>query len=393
MADAPEGLTTNPRLGDGAEVRAGTLIRVRWGTAPDARRAKLVGVGKDSGQIEVKFMDDDSSVKVEMRDIGKLEDFEDKRATCSPDKLMEDAARCREDGNVLFRQGDAAAAIERYNRAILVMSRLDSSDPTLIISGCGHNLWSGMVTMDPKSPAGLVQFQQLIAGKDYTGAPLKGNPPIAQQVKYEYLLVVRGGSMGDVQPALYLNRARSWLALEAYPRVVQDCTMASAIRRAQAAHSRKGLANFLSAILVAALFSWWIEWSKLATALGVVCLIAVTCMNMLNDRVKDKRLCSALYLRSRARLAQGKTDEAREDARSAEKIATVEQQKEVAQLRRDIEDAVRNERGKAPPPPQWKQKAAEMLGIDAFAARLPEVFVEEELEELTEENVKKDEIL
>lgn len=349
-------------------VPMGTVVRVRWGAL--ARRAKVMGV--DGTQIKVIFLDDDSPAVVEMRDIGRCEDFEKERAKCSS---LEEGLRCKEEGNILFKKGDPAAAIERYDRALRQLGRLDSTSPTLVMHVVGKSIWTGMVNMASLDSGAIIKYQSCVGGVDFVDGPEVYNlrAPQPQHVKPAELLVVHAGHLGDLQAALRLNRARCWIALGLFQRAVEDCCICCALRRAETGHSRKGLSNFLSVLFVIFALLAYREWYYASACVGVL-VAGVFCVGRsMSSLAPDKRLCTALFLRARAHLQQRRIAEANQDAYAAEAIASKEQRQEIADFMQELDNASKNT-SEAVEPEAWCLAAEARLGADSFVALEPAAF-------------------
>ena len=307
----------------------GAAVRVAWQEA--ARRATVACV-LDDGRVEVLFDDDESEAVVEAPCVSPLEAFEADPAACpcggEDETLWAEAGRRREEGNALFKLRDAAAAAERYAAAIAGLGAMpDRSGQAL--AALNRTIWAG------RAEAGGFVFRQPVGGRLDTVR----ERPAARAVPRGRLLRVQEGEPGGLQVTLYLNRARCWLSLGAPARAVQDCELALALRRCAAgdagleARMRLHWLAMHALVVLLALATGLALAGRGAAATGAMGMALAAALAAWAPGAlpgpgrgkaaepKDPRLCTALFLRARARLAQGRLKLAEADAAASEAAA------------------------------------------------------------------------
>lgn len=340
----------------------GTIIRVRWESW--ARRAKLRSVDGAEGEqkLGVIFTDDDSHATVDFGDAGKLEAFEANRAACNPACLSEDAARCRQEGKTLFRLGDFVAAAERYSAAINVLGMIDSSSRTPVLVALESSLWLARFIGQ-----GSLEFQRPVAGPDFDNRASVRTPWAREAPVERTLRIHHGSALAEVQAALYLNRARCWISIRLPRKAVFDCDVAVALRRAQAAGARKGLANFLSLILLASLGCAWYGLWKVAVVIFLMMLVLMHIARRNELEHKDVQLCTAYFLRSKANMQLGDHEAAKVDLELADSLANPKQKLELIQFRLDLETVCKEGgQGVTEHATSWQKSAAARMHPDVF---------------------------
>jgi len=318
----------------------------------------------------------------------------------------------------LYKLLDRAAAAERYSAAIAALGCAAASDsastlapgagdrdsgPLLALAAHDRTLWLGR-GHGTTSQGGSLRFEFLrpVGGRHFAlGARGRLRPPAPLATRRERVALVQAGDLGDLQAALYLNRARCWLALGSPARTVQDCEMALALRRAalgppepRPGETEKGLRSALAlhggagaAVLVALLAtllgalggsSAMLCCGATLLAVGVaawawlkVCQPSATGVEAGQgaEEPRDVRLCTALFLRGKARVAQGRLKAAEADVSAAEARADGEAQlRDVARLRRELAEARRDNKRLAKEVAKWCDAAMAKASPDAFAA-------------------------
>jgi len=371
-------------------VPVGTLVRVRWGESGVSRRARLLSVEMDE-QLRVGFEEDGSQACVTMDDMGKLEAFEASPAACSTDRLTEDSAKCREEGNILYRLGDAAAAAERYSVALEALGRVvASSGPNVVLAVHDKDIWSGTGNWPDSSADGILYFTHLVGGHHFDkfesenlaveDVTMLVAVPERQFVRRDSVLAVRSErGLSDVQAALYLNRARCWLALGSPERAFQDCQLAAALRRVVTGRGRRGVAYCLSFFFVVLmLLCVYKHYFWMAIGFAAASFLTMWWARLVAKAFFDERLCAAIFLRAKAHLALGNADAARDDAEAAAQVAAPSQKAELDRLCKDIIAAVDAEcEGRRPPDAidkeelGWRAAALARIKRDAFAVGVP----------------------
>lgn len=381
---------------DSSSFSVGAMVRVRWQEV--ARRATVACY--TGSTVEVIFDDDESEAAVDASSVSALEAFEGTAAACCGDvgSLASEAKRCREEGNTLYKLLDRAAAAERYTAAIHELGRvatcsegaacqaLAACDKTLWL-GCGRGPGSaGTVRLEFLRPVGGQSFAKGQAG----AARLKRPTPM--EARQNSLLAVHQADLGDLQVALYLNRARCWLALGSPARTVQDVELAMALRRAAAepSLSRSEASGGSSAltgpllpfalfpIVVTLLLSLRRGWQLQQCAVALLVVVALAGLWLQSRSFQtpprrtaeptDARLCTALFLRGKARVAQGRLKAAETDAAVADSAADGEgQRKELLRLRREILEARRGNKRLAKEVSKWCDSAMSKASPEAFA--------------------------
>jgi len=384
------------------DISVGTAVRISWQGA--ARRGIVACLG-DSFEVafQVIFDDDGSEATVDGASIRHLEPFEEQPASCSRGpRLQEEAARCKEEGNTLFRLGDAVAAVERYSAAIGALGHVDTdARPALILVALDGTIWA--TARSPEPDQQQVQLIQRVGGlRNGAGSRLPAGTRMPLAELGGPTLAVQPELQGDLQAALYLNRARCWLALGSSNRAVQDTGIAAALRRA-AQLPPESRDPRLPARL-AGVPRQWLQLSGLVAP--VLCLLlALACAsggpatdglrlreralalatlggvaylgvlvrdprNKATDPVcKDAQLCSAHFLRGRARVLQGRLKAAKANLAAAKAAAEEPAQlRELAKLQQEISEARRGNRRLAREISRWCDAALETAGADAFAA-------------------------
>eukprot|EP00928_Gymnodinium_smaydae_P072550 TRINITY_DN55899_c0_g1_i1.p1 TRINITY_DN55899_c0_g1~~TRINITY_DN55899_c0_g1_i1.p1 ORF type:complete len:380 (+),score=63.53 TRINITY_DN55899_c0_g1_i1:54-1193(+) len=364
----------------------GTAVRVRW---QEASRRATVACAEEDGKVEVLFNDDESEAVVDVTHVSALEAFEHEPLLCrkcSLDELRGEVARCKEEGNTLFRLGDAAAAAERYSAAVGALGAVAEGSGRAL-AALNRTLWAGRVTGAESAGASFrFEFLQPVNGSTVLARPA------TRAVQRSRLLRVQENDLGELQVTHYLNRARCWLSLGSPARAVQDCELAVAVRRCTICDFETGspLANTVAlAALVAVALGGSCIWARQFSAMVVLILCVLIgarvlgisslrdlCSGWLSRSAsttspRDARMCAALFLRARARLAQGKLKAAEADLKLAEAAAPVEgasTRADLAKLRREIVEARRRNKRLAKEVAKWCEAAMAKASPDAFAA-------------------------
>ncbi|CAE8628521.1 unnamed protein product, partial [Polarella glacialis] len=378
-----------------------------------ARRAIVACLGDASGEedlpdwLDVIFEDDGSEARVKLADAKPLELFEAQPASCRGGAdLPAQAARCREEGNVLFRLGDSAAAAERYAAAIAALGRVVAGQPghapVLVLVAVGGTLWAAeLVDAGARQAAASKSSLRLLRAVGGRGLP-SSRGGAAPPSSGEGALEVQPGSLGDLQASLYLNRSRCWLALGSAARAVQDTGIAAALRRSlqpdpgnvgdetsspgSLLNGRRlqsfGLAKLVLGFSLACAFGFpaaqenTVSIGLLTLAavggafyIGVLIRSAFWGLERPSTAIKDSRLCTAHFLRGRARLVQGRVKAAEADFATAKAVADgAGQLSELRKLQREIAEVRRGNKRLAKEVARWCDAAMARAGPDAFAA-------------------------
>jgi len=320
----------------------GEVVRARWQEA--ARRA-TVACPPEDGEIEVIFNDDGSEALLAAQHVFPLLAFESTPpACCSGASLSADAARCREEGNCLFKLGDAAAAAERYTAAIDGLGSIHGTDEVRmpVLASSRHCLWLAHAT-SRRSNLLELQFARAVGGM----VPVPVDLPPNMMAKKERVLLIQQEALADLQAALYLNRSRCWLALGAPAQAVQDCSLVAALRDA----SLHGLAPAQEARHRAGRQP-----------------IEAESDGALDRPTTDARLCTAYFLRGKARVRQGRLSAAESDLQRATVSATEAQANDLQRLKSEIAEARKSNKRLAREVSKWCEAAMAKANPDAFAA-------------------------
>eukprot|EP00933_Yihiella_yeosuensis_P006771 TRINITY_DN111557_c0_g1_i1.p1 TRINITY_DN111557_c0_g1~~TRINITY_DN111557_c0_g1_i1.p1 ORF type:complete len:432 (+),score=102.48 TRINITY_DN111557_c0_g1_i1:42-1298(+) len=369
-----------------ANLSVGCTVRVAWQGV--ARRATVACLGDVPSEepLQVIFDDDNSEAHVKADDVRLLEDFESQPASCAGGiRLSQEAARCREEGNALFRLGDSAAAAERYSAAINALGVVEEGESSaLVLAASGSALWAADASWKKVEEAtGDLSPLACVGGGS---AKVSEAPRKAARSK---LLKVQDGALGDLQAALYLNRARCWLALGAAPRAVQDSGIAASLRKAvqpqtgsySGCYSKRlqmsGVLKLAVGLGTAIAFGGpAADDSKTSLALLMVAVVGALLYflallwrknRLAAVEAQDPRLCTAHFLRGRARVFQGRLKAAEEELSLAKASAASDAQRsELQKLSREILEARRGNKRLAKEVAKWCEAAMARASPDAF---------------------------